>query len=74
VIGFWAVIKVSHLVSAWSSESQLVLAQLKVSDKSNEITAVPFLLDTFKGKDSIITIDAMGTQKKIAGFTTAPCT
>jgi predicted transposase YbfD/YdcC len=55
-----------HLVSAWSSESQLVLAQVKVSDKSNEITAIPFLLDAFNGEDSIVTIDAMGTQKKIA--------
>lgn len=55
-----------RLVSAWSSESQLVLSQVKVLDKSNEITAIPFLLDTFNGEDSIVTIDAMGTQKKIA--------
>jgi UbiD family decarboxylase len=39
---------------------------LKVLDKSNEITAIPFLLDAFNGEDSIVTIDAMGTQKKIA--------
>jgi hypothetical protein len=55
-----------HLVSAWSSESQLVLAQVKALDKSNEITVIPFLLDAFHGEDSIVTIDAMGTQKKIA--------
>jgi predicted transposase YbfD/YdcC len=55
-----------HLVSAWSSESQLVLAQTKVSSKSNEITAIPILLDVLDIEDSIITIDAMGTQKKIA--------
>jgi predicted transposase YbfD/YdcC len=55
-----------HLVSAWSTESQLVLAQTKVSSKSNEITAIPILLDVLDIKGSIITIDAMGTQKKIA--------
>ena len=55
-----------HLVSAWSSESQLVLAQTKVSAKSNEITAIPILLDVLDIEGSIITIDAMGTQKKIA--------
>jgi predicted transposase YbfD/YdcC len=55
-----------HLVSAWSSESQLVLAQTKVSSKSNEITAIPILLDVLDIEGSIISIDAMGTQKKIA--------
>jgi predicted transposase YbfD/YdcC len=55
-----------HLVSAWSSEAQLVLAQAKVSSKSNEITAIPILLDVLDIEGSIITIDAMGTQKKIA--------
>jgi hypothetical protein len=55
-----------HLVSAWSSESQLVLAQTKVLSKSNQITAIPILLDVLDIKGSIITIDAMGTQKKIA--------
>ena len=55
-----------HLVSAWSSEAQLVLAQTKVSSKSNEITAIPILLDVLDIEGSIITIDAMGTQKKIA--------
>jgi predicted transposase YbfD/YdcC len=55
-----------HLVSAWSSESRLVLAQTKVMSKSNEITAIPTLLDIIDIEGSIITIDAMGTQKKIA--------
>ena len=55
-----------HLVSAWSSEAQLVLAQTKVLSKSNEITAIPILLDVLDIEGSIITIDAMGTQKKIA--------
>jgi predicted transposase YbfD/YdcC len=55
-----------HLVSAWSTESQLVLAQTKVQSKSNEITAIPILLDVLNIEGSIITIDAMGTQKKIA--------
>ncbi len=63
-----AATKSLHLVSAWSSESQLVLAQTKVQDKSNEITAIPILLDILDIEGSIITIDAMGTQKKIAGY------
>jgi predicted transposase YbfD/YdcC len=55
-----------HLVSAFSTEAQLVLAQTKVSSKSNEITAIPILLDILDIEGSIITIDAMGTQQKIA--------
>jgi predicted transposase YbfD/YdcC len=55
-----------HLVSAWSTQAQLVLAQTKVLSKSNEITAIPTLLDVLDIEGSIITIDAMGTQKKIA--------
>jgi DDE_Tnp_1-associated len=45
-----------HLVSAWSSEAQLVLAQTKVSSKSNEISAIPILLDIMDLEGSIITI------------------
>lgn len=56
-----------HLVSAWSTRNQLVLGQQKVADKSNEITAIPELLSLLNIKDAVITIDAMGTQKKIAG-------
>ncbi|WP_158288404.1 ISAs1 family transposase [Mucilaginibacter psychrotolerans] len=55
-----------HLVSAWSAHNQLVLGQYKVADKSNEITAIPELLSLLDIKDSVVTIDAMGTQKKIA--------
>jgi predicted transposase YbfD/YdcC len=54
-----------HLVSAWCQANQLVLAQEKVHDKSNEITAIPLLLDKIDVQDKIITIDAMGTQRKI---------
>jgi len=55
-----------HLVSAWANKNQLVLGQTKVADKSNEITAIPYLLDLLDVKNCIITIDAMGCQKAIA--------
>lgn len=55
-----------HLVSAWSSEYRLVLGQVKVTDKSNEITAIPALLELLDIAGCIITIDAMGTQTAIA--------
>lgn len=55
-----------HLVSAWSSEYRLVLGQVKVADKSNEITAIPALLELLALSGCIITIDAMGTQTAIA--------
>jgi predicted transposase YbfD/YdcC len=55
-----------HMVSAWSSEQRLVLGQIKVSDKSNEITAIPELLDLLELKGAIVTIDAMGCQRDIA--------
>jgi predicted transposase YbfD/YdcC len=58
--------KALHLVSAWASEHRLVLAQVKVQDKSNEITAVPALLELLDIKGAIVTLDAMGTQKQIA--------
>jgi len=54
-----------HIVNAWTNENKLILGQVKTSDKSNEITAIPELLDLLFIKDCIITIDAMGTQKKI---------
>ncbi len=54
-----------HLVSAWSSASGLTLVQVKTADKSNEITAIPELLDALDIKGSIITIDAMGCQHDI---------
>lgn len=55
-----------HMISAWASENQLVLGQLKTSDKSNEITAIPALLDLLTVEGCIITIDAMGCQTAIA--------
>jgi predicted transposase YbfD/YdcC len=55
-----------HLVSAWSAEHRLVLGQVKVADKSNEITAIPALLELLDIAGCIITIDAMGTQTAIA--------
>ena len=57
---------VIHEVSAWSCRHQLVLGQVKTAAKSNEITAIPELLQLLDIKGAVITIDAMGTQKKIA--------
>jgi predicted transposase YbfD/YdcC len=59
-------IKAAHIVSAWANTNQLVLGQIKVEDKSNEITAIPVLLDLLDIEGCIITIDAMGTQREIA--------
>ncbi len=53
-------------MSAWSSQYRLVLGQVKVADKSNEITAIPALLELLNMAGCIITIDAMGTQTAIA--------
>lgn len=55
-----------HLVSAFAAEARIVLGQEKVSEKSNEITAIPKLLDLLDIKRATVSIDAMGTQKKIA--------
>ena len=55
-----------HMISAWASQNRLVLGQRKVDDKSNEITAIPELLKVLDINGCIVTIDAMGTQKKIA--------
>jgi predicted transposase YbfD/YdcC len=57
---------VKYVVSAWAESNHLVLGQLKVADKSNEITAVPALLRVLELSGCIVTIDAMGCQKKIA--------
>lgn len=59
-------LKALHSISAWSSEHGLVLAQHKVEDKSNEITAVPLLLKLLNLKGAVVTLDAMGTQTAIA--------
>lgn len=58
--------KAIHMISAWASSNQVVLGQLKTEEKSNEITAIPHLLKLLDISGCIITIDAMGTQKKIA--------
>jgi predicted transposase YbfD/YdcC len=54
-----------HIVSAWCQVNQLVLAQEKVDEKSNEITAIPQLLKLLDLRDRIVTIDAMGAQRDI---------
>ena len=56
-----------HLVSAWASENRLFLSQVKVESKSNEIIAIPALLELLNISGCIITMDAMGTQHEIAG-------
>ncbi len=55
-----------HMISAWSARQNLVLGQKKVADKSNEITAIPELLDLLTIKGATVTIDAMGCQHAIA--------
>ena len=54
------------MVSAWANQNNLVLGQVRVNEKSNEITAIPILLETLSIEGNIITIDAMGTQTDIA--------
>lgn len=55
-----------YMVSAWANANEMVLGQVKVAEKSNEITAIPKLLDILELSGAIVTIDAMGTQKEIA--------
>lgn len=55
-----------HIVSAFAAANGISLGQIKVNDKSNEITAIPELIEALDLKDCIITIDAMGCQKDIA--------
>jgi predicted transposase YbfD/YdcC len=57
-----------HMVSAWASVNRLVLGQLKVAEKSNEITAIPELLKLLVLKGCIVTIDAMGCQTEIVAL------
>jgi predicted transposase YbfD/YdcC len=54
-----------HIVSAWSSRNKISLGQVKVDEKSNEITAIPELLSLINVKNSVVSIDAIGCQKKI---------
>lgn len=55
-----------HLVSAWASQQRLVLGQEAVSGKSNEIVAIPLLLERLALTGALVTIDAIGTQRAIA--------
>lgn len=55
-----------HLVSAWATQHGLTLGQLATEEKSNEITAIPELIERIDVKDAIVTIDAIGCQKEIA--------
>lgn len=55
-----------HMVSAWAGSNRMVLGQIKVDDKSNEITAIPQLLKMLEISGCTVTIDAMGCQKDIA--------
>lgn len=55
-----------HVVNAWACEQRLVLGQVKVKNKSNEITAIPELIKVLELSGCLVTIDAMGTQTKIA--------
>jgi predicted transposase YbfD/YdcC len=60
-----------HLVSAWANSNSLVLAQRRVDEKSNEITAIPKLLAVLELSGTVVTIDAMGCQRSIAEKITA---
>jgi predicted transposase YbfD/YdcC len=55
-----------HIVSAWASEEGIALGQVATEEKSNEITAIPLLLEQIDLTDALVTIDAMGCQKEIA--------
>ena len=59
-----------HMVSAWATENRLVLGQFKVDKKSNEITAIPELIKLIELAGCIVTIDAMGCQRKIVKLIT----
>ena len=58
--------KATHIVTAFAAENDIILGQLKTEEKSNEITAIPKLLNTLKLKGCIVTTDAMGCQTEIA--------
>jgi predicted transposase YbfD/YdcC len=55
-----------HMVSAWANTNSLVLGQRRVDEKSNEITAIPKLLDALELSGTVVTVDAMGCQRVIA--------
>jgi predicted transposase YbfD/YdcC len=58
--------KAYHVVSAWVSENQITLGEVVTDEKSNEITAIPKLLDLVDVSNAVVTVDAMGAQTKIA--------
>jgi predicted transposase YbfD/YdcC len=58
--------KATHIVSAWASEQGITLAQVKTEEKSNEIIAIPELLNLLDISGALVSIDAMGCQKEIA--------
>mgnify|MGYP001166055487 FL=1 len=55
-----------HMLSAWATDNQLVLGQLRVDEKTNEITALPGLLSVLELEGCIVTLDALGTQTEVA--------
>jgi hypothetical protein len=59
-------LKMLHSVSAWATEQQLILGQVMTEAKSNEITAIPQLLQLLDVRGALVTVDAMGCQKAIA--------
>jgi predicted transposase YbfD/YdcC len=58
--------KAMHLVSAWAEQNRVVLGQVATEEKSNEITAIPKLLEMLDLRDATVTVDAMGCQRAIA--------
>jgi predicted transposase YbfD/YdcC len=60
-------VNMAHLVSAWSSSAGVALGQVRTASKSNEITAIPVLLEMLDVQGAIITMDAMGCQRDIVG-------
>lgn len=61
-----AALKPLHLVSAWATQANLMLGEVAVAGKSNEITAIPMLLELLDLQGALVTIDAIGCQKRIA--------
>ena len=59
-------VKALHMVSAWGCRNGVVLGQVKTDEKSNEIAAVPELLEKLELKGCIVTLDAMGCQRALA--------
>ena len=64
--GFWNCPTAYHVVSAFAAENRLVLGEICIAEKSNEIKAVPELLDMIDVSGAIVTADAMSCQKAVA--------